>query len=468
MAISFGSIGTGLPKDIVNQLVEAEKVPLKQMETRKSKIEDKKKLLSELITLTEALRGDLAKNGTSLSLKELKVDTNNEMVGVAVDKTKAVPGNNQLEILEMASRSTGVTNGFPDKDQTYTGVGYMSFTLPNGEEKEIYVGPENATLQGIADLINKQSSLGVRANVVNDGTGEDEPFRLVLAVQGTGEDNAVVFPEFYFVDGEKDIYIEQEKEGQNGRIKLNGFEMQIPDNKNTELIPGLTIDFKKARPGEEFSINVKEDKEAVGNKISEFIQKINAIFTFINKQNKLDEKSDTSRTLGGDLTLQTLESRLRSALQSNVRTEFGIKRLSDAGITFTRDGLINLDQKKLDAAISENYNAVSQLFTGYYPNEPDPETGEILKSDGIMTTLNNTLQLILKSPDGVLSSRKKGLQSNIDQIDRQIAQRMRLIEQKERNLKDKFSRLESTISKIKGQGGGLAGMSAMNPVQQLG
>lgn len=468
MAISFGSIGTGLPKDIVGQLVEAEKVPIKQMEARKGKIEEKKKLLSELINLTEAIRGDLAKNGTSLSLKELKVETNNDILGVAVDKTKAMPGNYQVEVMDLASRSSAVSNGFPDKDKTYIGVGYIAYELPTGEEKEIYVGPENATLQGIADLINKQSDIGMKANVVNDGTGEENPYRLVLNVQGTGDDNAVYFPNFYFVDGEEDLYLEQEKEGHNGKIKLNGFEMQIPDNKNAELVPGLTIDFKKARPGEEFSLSVKEDKEAVGNKISEFIQKINGVLGFINKQNKLDEKSDTTKTLGGDLTLQTLESRLRSALLTPVRTEFGVKRLNDVGVTFTRDGLLNLDQKKLDAAIAENYQSVSQLFTGYYPNEVDEETGEIQKNDGVMTTLNNSLQLILKNPDGVLQSRKKGLQSNIDQIDRQIASRMRLIEQKERNLKDKFSRLESTISKIKGQGGGLSGMSAMNPVQQLG
>ena len=62
MGISFGSINSGLPKDIVQQIVEAEKIPLKQMEGRKGKIEDKKALVGQLITLVENMRGEILKS----------------------------------------------------------------------------------------------------------------------------------------------------------------------------------------------------------------------------------------------------------------------------------------------------------------------------------------------------------------------------------------------------------------------
>ncbi|MFZ4713005.1 MAG: flagellar filament capping protein FliD [Bacteriovoracaceae bacterium] len=461
MGISFGSISTGLPKDIVKQLVEAEKIPIQQMEARKSKIEDKKKLLNELIGLVEGIRGDIAKNGTSMSLKELKVDTNNEIVGVAVDKTKAKPGSYQLEVLEMANKSSGMSNGFADKDESYIGVGYIQYELPDGETKEIYVDPENSSLQKISELINKDSKIGMRASVINDGSGSDTPFHLVLSLEGTGDASAAKFPYFYFVDGDEDFFIESEREGKDAKVKLDGFEVELPANKSSELVPGLTIDLKKAKPGEEFSINVKEDKEAVTTKITDLISKINAVFSFIHKQNKLDEKSDTSRTLGGDLTLQTLESRMRTALLTPVMTEVGPRRLSEIGLSFGRDGTLNWDQKKFESSIAENYGVVSQVLTGYFP-----ETGE--KHDGALTNLNNVVNQVLRRPDGVLNSRKAGLQSNQDQIDRQISNRMRIIEQKEKNLKDKFSRLEGTISKIRNQGNGLAGMAQMAQVQQLG
>jgi flagellar hook-associated protein 2 len=73
-------------------------------------------------------------------------------------------------------------------------------------------------------------------------------------------------------------------------------------------------------------------------------------------------------------------------------------------------------------------------------------------------------------PEGVLQNRKKTFQSNIDQIDRKIADKQRSLDQKEQSLKDKFSRLESTISRFKNQASGLASLGAggMDPVNQLG
>lgn len=455
--MSMGSIATGLPKDIVKQLVEAEKVPLHQMEARKGKIAEKKKLLDELISLVEGVRGELAKNGSSMSLKELKVDTNNEIVGVAVDKTKARPGNYTFEVDDLAGKSSAMSNGFGDKENSYIGVGYIQYTLPSGEEHEIYVDAENSSLDKIAALINKDPSIGMKASVVNDGSGSDTPWHLIFSAQGTGDDNAVEFPHFYFVDGDDDFYLESERQGKDAKVKLDGFDVQMPSNKAAELIPGVTIDLKKAKPGEEFSINIKEDNEAVTAKVNDLITNLNKVFAFIKKQNTLDEKSDTSKTLGGDLTLQTLESRMRTAILTAVNTQAGPRRLSDIGISFTKEGLLNFEQKRFDATIAENYNVVSEVLTGYFP----PAESGLEKSDGIMTLLNNTVSQILRRPDGVLQSRKAGMQSNIDGIDRQIANKMRYIEQKEQSLKDKFSRLEATISKIKGQGAGVAGLAQM-------
>ena len=81
----------------------------------------------------------------------------------------------------------------------------------------------------------------------------------------------------------------------------------------------------------------------------------------------------------------------------------------------------------------------------------------------------DTLKTLLNTPSGALQTRKSGLQSQIVNIDRQIVTRQRMLASKEEILKAKFARLEETMSKIRGQGAGLAGLAGpMNPVQQLG
>lgn len=463
MGISFGSIATGLPKDIVKQIMSAEQVPVQNMEKQKSKIADKKGLVDQLLKMVEDVRGNLATNANARALRELKIDTNNDIIGVTADKNRAVPGNYQFEVESLAQKSSGMSTGFEDKDKSYVGVGFIQYTLPNGETKDIYVDSDNASLSGVAKLINKHTDLGVTANVINDGSGSDTPWRLVLSLNNTGSDNAVDFPYFYFVDGDQDFQLEFQREAHNAKVKLDGFEIEAQENKLKDMIPGLTIDLKKAKPGEEFTIKIGEDIDAVGAKVSDLVTKLNAVLKFIKEQNSIDDKTDTSRTLGGDIMLQSLEGRIHAAVFKDVQTDTGFHRVGELGLSFSRDGVLEFDQKKFQALIGSNYNLASQILTGTFTEEGG-------KTEGFMDNLNDTVNTTLRMPDGLILSRKKSLQSSIEQIDRRISQKQKYLEEKEKNLKEKFSRLEGTISKIKSQGAGIAslGGGGASPVQELG
>lgn len=450
LSIAFGSINTGLPKDIVQQIMKAERIPIDNMETRKSKISDKKGLVNELTQLVESLRGSVLQSGNARSLRELKIETNSEIIGVNADKNVAEPGSYQLEVVQLAKKSSAMTSGFEDPDNSYVGVGFIQFKMPNGESKSVYVDSDNASLNGIAKLINKDESLGMKANVINDGSGTDNPWRLVMSFNETGDMAKAEFPYFYFVDGIDDFYIEFQREAQDAKVKLDGFDVELKDNKVNDLIKGLNIDLKKAKPGEEFTLQVTEDTQAVGDKVKTMIDQINAVLAFIKTQNTLDEKTDTSRTLGGDILLQTIESRLRSTIFKDIQTEFGNFRVGDIGITFQREGNVKFDQEKFKSVLSDNYNKVSQILTGRFV--------EGVKTNGFVDNLNDFIGSALRFPDGILQSRKRSMENNIAEIDRRIKQREQMLEQKEKNLKDKFARLEGTISKIKAQGAGVAGL----------
>ena len=463
MAISFGSINTGLPKDIVKQIISAEQIPVQNMEKQKGKIADKKGLVDQLVKLVEDVRGNLALNANARSLREFKVDTNEDIISVTTDKNRVVPGSYQIEVMELAQKSSAMSTGFADKDESYVGVGFIQYTMPDGETKDIYVDSDNASLAGIVKLINKDSSLGVTANVINDGSGSDNPWRMILSMNKTGDDSAVDFPYFYFVDGEDDFQLEFQREAHDAKIKLDGFEIEAPDNKVTDLVSGVTIDLKKAKPGEEFTLKISEDIQAVSAKVADLVTKLNGVLSFVKQQNTMDEKTDTSRTLGGDIMLQSLQGRIHSAVFKDVLTEKGYKRMADIGLTFNREGMLEFDDKKFSAQIAEDYNNVAQILTGTM-------TAEGGKSQGFMDNLNEMVGNSLRTPDGLIQSRKKTLQSNIEQIDRRISQKQKYIEEKEKNLKDKFARLEGTISKIRSQGAGIAGLGSAgaDPVQQLG
>jgi flagellar hook-associated protein 2 len=451
-----------LPKDIVQQLIKAEEIPINKMEVRKDKIEAKKKLIGELSQKIEEMKGEITKNKGFRSFRELKVDTDAENVKVTIDKNLANPGSWQFEVSQLAQKSSVLTNGVEDKDKTYLGVGYIGYTLSNGEEKEIYIDAEHSTLSGIAKLVNGQSDqMGMHANIINDGKDPDNPWRLVLALDKTGDINKAEFPFFYMVDGEVDLRISEKRDGKDAKVKLDGFEVEVGNNKLKDLIPGAVIDLKKAKPGEEFSIQITEDTGKITEKMTSIVDKINTVLKFVKEQNTLNEKSDTSKTLGGDLSLQQIESRIRDAVFTQVMTSSGPKRIGELGVNFNKTGLLTFDPAQFEKTVAANYKASAEIITGVF--RPDGS-----KSDGFLDKIGRVSEELLQKPSGTLFARSRGLQSNIDQIDRQIETRRRMVENKERVLKDKFARLEETMSRIKGQGAGLSGLGVSAGPTDLG
>ena len=455
MGISLGSINTGLPKDIVQQLMKAERIPVEKIQAKKGKLNEKKTLVLELEKLIETLETQVDKNGNARNLKELKVDTNESIIGVTVDKNVADTGEYQFEVVRLAQKSSAMTTGFADKDKSYIGVGFIRYSLPDGTTKRLYVDSDNASLTKVAQLINYQSDIGVRATVVNDGSGSDTPYRLILSLLETGDEERAEFPYLYFVDGDEDFSIDQERKAQDALIKLDGFKIETPDNVITDLIPGTVIDLKKAAPKEEFTIKISEDIEAIADKIHKIVESINGIFSFIQKQNSLDSKTDTSRTLGGDSILQSLESRLRRIVFHGVATDYGKFRAGDIGITFTRKGILKFNREEFAVKMSRNYNRVAQILIGR-SNDEENILGLI---QNLKTFANNALQ----GPAGIIHSRKQVIQSNMKQIDKRIEQRERMLEKKEKTLKNKFARLEATIARLKTQEAGVAALGGPTP-----
>ena len=433
------------------------------MEKRKEDVAAKKKLVMELIGLVEKMRSDLGSNNTERGFTEFALKYDENLVDVSADKNTAHPGSWQFEVKQLAQKSSAMTSGFSDPDKSYVGVGYISFDTPDGGVKEVYIDEDNADLNSIAKLINRDDSNGMHANVINDGSGSDTPWRLIISMDDVGDDNLANFPYFYFVDGEDDFYVEFEREAQDAKVMLDGFEIELPDNKTSDLIPGLTIDLKKAVPGEEFTIKVSEDTEKIKEKARAIIDSINEVLKFINEQNTMDENTNTKRTLGGDITLQTLESKIRRLMFTAFQTRNGVGRMGDLGVAFEKTGLLSFDENKFASMVKKDFKHVVNIMVGYWNEE-----GE--RSTGFVGELQKTVGHILRFPNGILQTRKKGLDSKTEQIDRRIADRQRIIERKEKMLKDKFARLEATVNRIKSQGAGLAGLAggAVDPVTQLG
>ena len=428
--------------------IQAERKPIENLEQRKEKIQEKVSLLNDLVTKVDGLKQLLPGLGTPFAMREVAFASDDpRTVTGSADKSIAEPGKHNIEVLQLASGPSALTNRFPDPNETRIGSGYMTFTTQDGETKEVFIDYDNSTLEGIARSIN-EASLGIKAIVTNDVSDPENSYRIILSSPQEGAKNDVNYPEFYFTGGEEDFFIEEKKDAENAVIRYRGIQIQSSNNEVNDLIPGVTISIKGlTESGKPTTVSIEQDIPQTTIKMKDLVDKTNSILGFIQEQNTMDEKTDTSRTLGGNYSLRVTEDRIRSALRENFLGQKGrgVQSLADVGIQSTRNGTLQFDEKKFAAALEKDFDSVVDLVSG------DGVTY------GVIPKLNRALTSLTESSTGLLSSQRKNFVGQIDGIDRNISRTEKSVEIKAQNLKNTLSRAQAAIQAMQSQGSAIAG-----------
>src|SRR5262249_16811936 len=152
----------------------------------------------------------------------------------------------------------------------------------------------------------------------------------------------------------------------------------------------------------EFTLNITEDLPKMAAKIKALVDAMNGVLEFVNKQNKLDATSDTSKTLGGDTALLTIEARLRrlvlQGFNGDEDDDDAVMRVSDVGIQFEKTGLLTFKEDKFKKMIDTDFDKIATLFAG---------EGNFVDQIKFLTTG------FLQPDTGTVSTREKGIRDRI-------------------------------------------------------
>ncbi len=429
---------------MVNQLIEAEKQPIKALETRKAREETKLKLFQEFKAKFATIDKSVAEIANFKTFRELKVDAGDgtNLIGVTLDKEKAEPGTFQIQIDSLAARTSVISNGFENPDEAILGIGFVVMPNSKGEKTEVFIDEDQSSLRGLANAINKQADIAVRAAVVKDAADEETPWRLILSAKKDGAKNQIEFPDFYFLDGVRDFIIDDNHESKNAQVMIDGFPLELDSNDISDFLPGVNIHLKQARPDSPFTLTISEDPQKVAGKMKALVDQVNQIFQFISKQNQVDEKSDTRTTFSGDTGLQSVEYRLRNLLHEGFPAgdpksdSFRLVFLNQLGVEFDRNGQLSFKEDKFAKNIDSDFGAIAEAITGSF---------------GFAYQLRTVLSGYTQTGSGMLALREAGLRARIKQFDDQIEQKTKAVERKTESLTSQFAKLEGTMANLQRQ-----------------
>ncbi len=433
--------GSGIDPGLVNKLIELERQPIKQLENRKKTVEEDRKGFRDFAQLVSTLGTSLNSLRNPSDFRKLKLESSNpDLVEGTVDNA-ALPGNYEIEIRHLAKTQKLLTEGFPDKDSTPVGFGYMTIELDDGRTFDIDVDPDASTLQDVAKQINEMSA-GCKAIVLNTKETLQDPeadsFRLLVISEKSGKAGKV------YIDPDT-TYLEFKEQMSGRNLEMLFEDVMVFDEDNTVegLIPGLVINAKRAEPGTKVTLKIDFDAEKTFESINNFVEAYNSVSDFIDKQFQINPQTNKAGSLSKDSTLKQLQRNLQSALQYQGNGKF--RTLSQIGITSDpKSGTLKIDAAKVKQALAEDYDGVAELFV------------QTERGAGFGTRMSDAVRNAQNQQTGVLGSKDREYKRTLESFDDDIVRKERAASQRAEGIKRKFAALEGLINGMNSQGQAIA------------
>ncbi len=295
----------------------------------------------------------------------------------------------EIEISQLARSQTLFSSSVAD-EAAAIGQGDLTLSV-GGTDYALTIDATNDSLTGLADAINASGST-VTANIVNDGSSA----RLVLK-GATGEDAAFTLTSDLGADpGLANFTFDGTSGGlslgqaaQNSLFTIDGIDYSRAENEASDILPGLSLNFKKITGNESVSIGRDASSDTIRQNVDDFIAAFNTL---------RGQVSDALTATRGDFSMRRLDQQLSVLAGQSVTSDLAINSLTDIGVSTNRDGTLSLDSAKLGEVLESNPDAVIALF-----NPPRDSTRTETTDPGITLILQN-IEDGATSEDGLLTA----------------------------------------------------------------
>ncbi len=382
--------------------------------------------------------------------------------------------------------SSGGGSGVLTDGDTFT-IGGKTFTVGANEYGKTVSGAE--TLSSLVDKINYASSSMTADKRVTASIISSSPTShyLVLTREKTGD----TYIDSMDTSGSSlqalgirsnswpgDNYSNVLVNHSDASFTVNNIAVTRSNNTGiSDVISGVTFDLLDTTLSD-MTLTVSADKEAVKAGILDFIEKYNTLAATLGEAGKIDTQGSALDPNGASISskgvladdplvaeiarnMRSLATGTKSPSLNNVNAAYAfdgktgiMDSLQDIGIWTTgKDNVLEvIDEARLDATLSNNFDKVEQLFRGVFDSVKGYQNGVASDfyrySDGLSQTIT-----------GGIATRVKALEDKSSLLGDRVSELDDYLETYEQELWNRFTYMDTVISKLQTS---IAGLSAIS------
>lgn len=453
---------TGITSDTIDQLLQSDELRKTVIQNKIDKINTKSQAWTDISTRLGNLTSKLEVLQDEATYQTKKVASSDDTIATISGTSDSLEGSYDLVVKQLAT-SSKITGGVVSKADgttkisTKDALGYSGkLTITNGATD----GSDTAltvefdvkstdSLKDIANAINNAKdpsddkgtkSAGLKATIVNN--------QLVISSEEMGDRTLTIGGDLKDSLGFKDS---QTTRGQSAKFTLDGIEMERNSNTPTDVVDGVTLNFKKADATKTITLGLTNDTDKELSAVKDFVSQYNSVMSFLSEKMDVGDPSKSDNTTGalaGDSTLISLQSKLQSTVLGG-KSVNGVSA-STLGLSVDRNGTLSLDETKFKAQLAKNPNAVKDFFfvdtSSKYSTEKTG-TGYTADFKAVIDRYTSTKS----GSEGVISLRKSSYQSEIKDYNKQIERITEQIATKRARYVTMFTNLDTAIGNLQSQ-----------------
>lgn len=445
-----GLSGSGLDtKQLVQGLMDVERLPLQNLQTKKNTLQAQQTVFRQLNSKLNTLQTAMSDLNLSTAFNINKGTVSNTNIASVTAQANAAAGNYNINVISLAQFETRVSentyssigNGFTSSNMKFELNG-ESITLnpPNSEtENGLKFNNNKDVLENLVKEINQNSSKFNATAALIDKNGDGRLQLVVTATEGKAESTV----DFKLASGGS-IAVP----GQNGKpavVELNGVRIERSSNNFENLISGVTITAKEIGTTQ---LTVGKDTDTVAANVQKFVNAYNDVIDFINTNIAKPTEKGVINPLQGDSVLKQLKIDLYNMI--TVGTKLGDVNQPTEPAHFMENIGLSIDANKIQG----NQFTGKITFNTEMFKKNHTENGHIV--EGLFTNLMKLGVDKIKTGytdtfSGMISGKVSGFDNLIKMNDERAEQMTRSLAMKEARLNQQFNSMETMLLSLNNQ-----------------
>jgi len=340
-----------------------------------------------------------------------------------------------------------------DIDSTTAADLHIAGQARQGEDRidgRISVEVEVGAGDGLNDLVERLAAADhlLEATLINDGSGV-APYRLFITAEQTGR-----LGELAIDSPGLSLGLSTLVRAQDAMVSLGGsgdhpgLAISSSSNHLTDVIAGVDLTLV-GRSQSPVDVSISEDVDKIAEQLGRFAERFSETIDRINELTDYDAETEQRGILMGDITTERVRSRLYDMIRRSVSTAGAYRTLMDIGFKVGSGATLEFDEEVFRRAYQTDPDSVEQLLAG---------------ENGLAGKLEQILDDIVDSHEGLLSVREQTLLDREDLYQQRIEDLNDLLDAKERQLYSQFQAMEAALSQLQAQQAALASFMVIPPM----